>query len=161
MDRIKTKVENSKWQITLLTLICITIVSGVVMCISYKFQKKITRPLTKIIQFTKILSTVEDGQDKKYNPRSKMTIKDIPDGIFQSAELVERFKKILFGMNKKNESVMFSYNKDNSTAFPFNELHPTSPFSNMIDWDSTIAKLQNNQNLQSKQKMNRMGTVMY
>lgn len=72
-----------------------------------------------------------------------MTIKDIPNGIYQSAELVDRFKKILFGMNKKNESVMFSYNKDNATAFPFNELHPSSPFSNMIDWDEAINKLKN------------------
>jgi hypothetical protein len=111
------------------------------MCISYKFQKKITRPLTKIIEFTKILSTIEEGGETDKNPRNKMTIKDIPDGIYQSAELVDRFKKILFGMNKKNESVMFSYNKNNATAFPFNELHPSSPFSNMIDWDEAIKKL--------------------
>lgn len=118
-------------------------VSGVVMCISYKFQKKITRPLTKIIEFTKILSTIEEGSENENRARNKMTIKDIPNGIYQSAELVDRFKKILFGMNKKNESVMFSYNKDNATAFPFNELHPSSPFSNMIDWDEAINKLKN------------------
>lgn len=72
-----------------------------------------------------------------------MTIQDIPDGIYQTAELVDRFKKILFGMNKQNENVMFKQNKNNNVAFPFNELHPSSPFSNMIDWEDSIKQLFN------------------
>lgn len=79
-----------------------------------RFQKKITRPLTKIIQFTKILSTIEEGGDGENT--EKMTIDDIPEGIYQSKQLVKKFKEILFGMNKKESEsdAVFHRNMESS-----------------------------------------------
>lgn len=110
---------------------------------SFRFQKKITRPLTKIIQFTKILSTIEEGGDNEN--AEKMTIDDIPEGIYQSKELVKKFKEILFGMNKKesDNDALFHHNLEKAANFPYNELHHSSPFSKLIDWEPMIDKLRN------------------
>jgi hypothetical protein len=137
---IQEKVTKSKWHIIFLTFICITMVCGLVMCISFKFQKQITNPLNKMISFTKMLQTLGSNYDKHKKRRSKMTIKQIPNGVHQSAELVERFKKLLFGMNKKKEKIVFNYNKEQASDFPFNELHSSSQFTSLVDWENDIRK---------------------
>lgn len=75
-----------------------------------------------------------------------MSVREIPDGIYQSAELVTRFKNILFGMNKQSEKVFSKQNQEKKTVFPYNELHPSSPFSNLIDWDEIIERVENRGN---------------
>ena len=98
--------------------------------------------MTKIIQFTKVLSTIEDGGENE--EIEKMSINDIPEGIHQSKQLVERFKNILFGMNKKSQQdVVFKHNIEQAASFPYNELHKNSPFHKLIDWEPLLKNLPN------------------
>jgi len=73
-----------------------------------------------------------------------MSIDDLPTGIHQSQQLVERFKNILSGMSKKNdEDVIFTHNTDQAASFPYNELHHDSPFEKLIDWEPLLEKMTN------------------
>lgn len=86
--------------------------------------------------------------DKK--SRKRMTIKEIPGGKYQSRELVDIFKKILFGMNKKNENVKFTHTKEVYSDFPFNELNSSTPFANYVDWEDLLKTLKRNAEIRAR-----------
>lgn len=133
---IQQKVSISKYQISMLTLIFIMIVSGAVMCVSYKFQKRITRPLSKIIKFTKKLerSKNEDTLESTEN----VSRNQFPEGIYQTKEIMSLFSDILFGMTSVKSDKEDISSKRLLQVFPYNDLHKSSPYAQLVDWSESI-----------------------
>ena len=65
---------------------------------------------------------------------------DIEPGIYQAGLLVDTFQKILMRMNNTTADLSKSSSFDGRFNFPYNELHESSRFRHLYDWEHLLVK---------------------
>ncbi len=117
------------------------------------FQRKLSNPLTRIVQITKSLTILdnvaahtnenEEDEENQQIVQAQAISFEMEPGIYQAGELVEIFNNIMKKMNGTTNTISDESSRSSEHAFPLNDLHPTSKYRSTIDWEHIAGREDN------------------